>query len=104
MSYGGLVHTDVVVVAEVQELFPVNCVPLSVMIEFGTPNRWMMLVKNAIACSDLMLVKGRTSIHLENLSMATRRCEKPPGAFCKGPTRSRPHTANGQVMGIVCKA
>jgi hypothetical protein len=27
-----------------------------------------------------------------------------PGAFCKGPTRSRPHTANGQVMGIVCKA
>jgi hypothetical protein len=43
-------------------------------------------------------------IHLENLSIATSRCVKPPGAFCKGPTRSRPHTANGQVMGIVCKA
>jgi hypothetical protein len=42
----------------------VNCVPLSVMIEFGTPKRWMMFVKNATACSDLMLVKGRTSIHL----------------------------------------
>jgi hypothetical protein len=54
----------------------------------------MMFVKNATACSDLMLVKGRTSIHLENLSMATSRCEKPPGAFGKGPTRSRPHTAN----------
>jgi hypothetical protein len=39
MSYGGPVHTDVVVVAEVQELFSVNYVPLSVMIEFGTPNR-----------------------------------------------------------------
>jgi hypothetical protein len=51
-----------------------------------------------------MLVRGRTSIHLENLSMATSRCEKPPGAFCKGPTRSRPHTANGQVMGIVYRA
>jgi hypothetical protein len=25
-------------------------------------------------------------------------------AFCKGPTRSRPHTANDQVMGIVCRA
>jgi hypothetical protein len=82
----------------------VNCVPLSVMMEFGTPKRWMMFVKNATACSDLMLVKGRTSIHLENLSMATGRCEKPPGAFCKGPTRSRPHTANDQVMGIVCRA
>jgi hypothetical protein len=40
---------------------------------------------------------------LENLSMATSRCEKPPGAFYKGPTMYRPHTANGQVMGIVCR-
>jgi hypothetical protein len=104
MSYSGPVHMDVVVVAEVQELFLVNCVPLSMMMELGTPNRWMMLVKNATACSDLILVKGRTSIHLENLSMATSRCEKPPGAFCKGPMRSRPHTANDHVMGIVCKA
>jgi hypothetical protein len=87
-----------------RNFFPVNCAPLSVMMEFGTLNRWMMLVKNATACSDLMLVKGRTLIHLENLLMATSRCEKPPGAFCKGPTRSRPHTLNGQVMGIVCKA
>jgi hypothetical protein len=87
-----------------RNFFLVNCVPLSVMMEFGTPKRWMMFVKNATACSDLMLVKGRTSIHLENLSMATSRCEKPPGAFYKGPTRSRPHAANDQVMGIVCRA
>jgi hypothetical protein len=60
-----------------------------------------MLVKNATACSDLMLFRGRTSIHLENLSLATNRCVKAPGAFCKGPMRSRPHTANDQVMGIV---
>jgi hypothetical protein len=104
VSYGGPVHTDVVVLAEVQELLLVNWVPLSMMMEFGTLKRWMMLVKNATACSDLMLVRGRTSIHLENLSMATSRCEKPPGAFCKAPTRSRPHTANDQVMGIVCRA
>jgi hypothetical protein len=87
-----------------RNFFPVNYVPLSVMMEFGTPKRWIMFVKNPTACSDLMLVKGRASIHLENLSMVTSRCEKPPGAFCKGPTRSRPHTANGQVMGIVCRA
>jgi hypothetical protein len=36
-------------------------------------------VKNATACSDLMLIRGRTSIHLENLSKATSRCVKPPG-------------------------
>jgi hypothetical protein len=52
----------------------VNWVSLSVMMEFGTPKRWMMLVKNATACSDLMLFRGQTSIHLENLSMATNRC------------------------------
>jgi hypothetical protein len=87
-----------------RNFFPVNYVPLSVMMEFGTPKRWMIFVKNATACSDPMLVKGRTSIHLENLSMATSRCVKPLGAFYKGPTRSRPHTANGQVIGIVCRA
>jgi hypothetical protein len=80
----------------------VNCVPLSVMMEFGTPKRWMIFVKNTTACSDPMLVKGQTSIHLENLLMATR-CVKPPGAFCKGQTRSRPHTTNDQVIGIVCR-
>jgi hypothetical protein len=61
-------------------------------------------VKNATACSDMMLFRGRTSIHLENLSIATSRCVKPPGAFCKGPMRSRCHTTNGQVMGVVYKA
>jgi hypothetical protein len=87
-----------------RNFFPVNCMPLSVMMEFGTLKRWMIFVKNATACSDLMLVKGLTSIHLENLSMATSSCVKPPGAFYKGPTRSRPHTANDQVIGIVCRA
>jgi hypothetical protein len=60
-----------------RNFLPVNWVPLSVMMEFGTPKRWMMFVKNATACLDLMLVRVRTSIHLENLSMATSRCEKP---------------------------
>jgi hypothetical protein len=87
-----------------RNFFLVNCVPLLVMIEFGIPKRCMIFVKNASACSDLMLVKGQTSIHLENLSMVTSRCVKPPGAFCKGPTRSKPHTTNSQVIGIVCRS
>jgi hypothetical protein len=48
-----------------RNFFPVNCVPLSVM-EFGISKRWMIFVKNSTAYSDPMLVKGRTSIHLEN--------------------------------------
>jgi hypothetical protein len=74
MSHGGPIHPDVVILAEVQELSACELGPLSVMMEFGTPKRWMILVKNATACSDLMLFRGRTLIHLENLSMATSRC------------------------------
>ena len=54
-----------------KNFFPVNWVPLSVMIEFGTPNLKTMSVKNNTACSDLILPMGRASIHLENLSIAT---------------------------------
>jgi hypothetical protein len=74
VSYGGPVHPDVVVLAEVQEL---SASELGVVVgDDGVrdPKRWMMLVKNATAYSDLMLFRGRTSIHLENLSMATSRC------------------------------
>jgi hypothetical protein len=60
-------------------------------------------VKNVTACSALRFVMGRTSTHLENLSMATNRWVKPPGAFRKGPTMSSPHMAKGHVIGMVCR-
>jgi hypothetical protein len=104
VSYDGPVHTDVVVFAEVQELLPSELRAIVGDDGVRDPKRWIIFVKNTTACSDPMLVKGQTSIHLENLSMAISRCLKPSGAFCKGPTRSRPHTANDQVMGIVCMA
>jgi hypothetical protein len=75
-----------------------------VMIEFGTPNLKTISLKNRTACLDLILPMGRASIHLENLSIATNKWVKPPGAFYCGPTRSSPHTANGHMMGIVCRA
>jgi hypothetical protein len=74
-----------------------------VMMQLGTPKRWMILVKNSTACSDLMLVMGWASIHLENLSMATSKWVKPPVVFFRGPTKSSPQTVNDHVMGIVCK-
>ena len=37
---------------------PVNYVPLSMMMEFGTPKRWMMSRKNITACSYLITEIG----------------------------------------------
>jgi hypothetical protein len=74
------------------------------MMQLGTPKRWTMSVKNSIACSDLMLVIGRASIYLENLSMATSKWVKPPVVLFRGPTKSSPQIANDHVMGIVCRA
>ena len=73
------------------------------MMMLGIPNRWIMSVKKRRASSERMFVMGRASIHLENLSMATTKWVYPPAAFRRGPTRSWPHTANGQVMGIICR-
>jgi hypothetical protein len=66
-----------------RNFLPVNWDLLSVMMEFGTPKQWTMSVKNVTACSALIFVMGRTSTHLENLSIATNKWVKPPGAFRK---------------------
>ena len=64
---------------------PVNCVPLSVIMELGTPNRWMISVKNSTACSALILVMGRTSIHLENLLICDKQVGEAPGCLLQRP-------------------
>jgi hypothetical protein len=76
---------------------------LSVIMEFGTPNWWMMSVKNDTACSALRLVIGHASIHLENLSTTTNRWVYPPGVFRRGPTMSKLHTETDHVTGMVCR-
>jgi hypothetical protein len=74
------------------------------MMQLGTPKRWAMSVKNSTTCSDLMLVIGHASIHLENLSMATSKWVKPPVVLFRDPTKLSPQIANGHVMGIVYRA
>jgi hypothetical protein len=76
-------------------------VPLSVMMELGTPKQKMMSWMKLTAWLEPIFTRGFASIHLVNLSTATSRWVKPPGAFLKGPRRSRSHTANGYIMGIV---
>jgi hypothetical protein len=60
----------------------------------------MISVKNSVACSDLMLVMGRASIHLENLSTATSKWVKPPVVFSgsdqvEPPNNERPRDGDG---------
>jgi hypothetical protein len=64
----------------------------------------MMSVKNNAACSDLTLVMGRASIHLENVSTAMSRWVKPLVVLFRDPTKLSPQMANGHVMGMVCRA
>src|SRR4051812_42091626 len=79
-------------------------VPLSVMMLFGMPYLHMMSATKRTAVGPSSILIGRASIHLVNLSMATRRCVMPPRAVLNGPTMSRPQTANGHAIGIVFNA
>jgi hypothetical protein len=74
---------------------------LSVMMELGTPKQKMMSWMKFTSYLRLILARGLTSIHLVNLSITRSRWVKSPTTFLKGPTRSRPHTENSHVMGIV---
>jgi hypothetical protein len=104
VSYGDPVHPDVVILAEIQEL---SADELGVVVgDDGVRDpetmddvgeeRHRMLGPDAVQGPDLdplgEFVDGDEQVRVA------------PGAFCKGPTRSRPHTAKGQVMGIVCRA
>src|SRR3954466_10388815 len=79
----------------------VKFVPLSVMMLFGTPYLLMMSATNRTVVGPSSFLIGRSSIHLVNLSMATRRCVMPPRAVLNGPTIPRPQTAHGHEIGIV---
>src|SRR3954462_12684144 len=79
-------------------------VPLSVMRLGGTPYRVVISAMNVTAVSPFSFLIGFASIHLVNLSTATRRCVMPPRAVLNGPTMSRPQTTKGQVRGMVLSA
>ena len=77
-------------------------VPLSVMMLCGTPNLKMIDSMNLTAMRAVELVIGAASIHLVNLSTATRICVLPPFEdFFRGPTMSSPQVAKGQDNGMV---
>ena len=81
----------------------VNCVPLSVMILLGIPERQTDLKNLTADCAVTFLI-GCTSGHFVNLSIAMYKYSKPPTARGKGPRISSPQTENGQDKGIVWRA
>ena len=68
--------------------FAVNGDPKSVMMLMDMPNLCMMSCINSIVFSVLYLTKGLYSIHLVNLSIATKIYLNPPFALFNGPTPS----------------
>src|SRR4051812_9859175 len=76
-------------------------VPLSEMMLWGTPNQKMIDLMKLTTVREFELVIGTASIHLVNLSTATRRCVRPPfEEFLCGPTMSRPQVTKGQDCGM----
>jgi hypothetical protein len=82
----------------------VNWVPLSVMMELGTPETMDDVGEECHRLFGPDAVQGPDLDPLGEFIDGDQEVRVALGAFYKGPTRSRPHTANGQVMGIVCKA
>jgi hypothetical protein len=97
----GLVHLDVVVITEIQDIFPVE---LSVVVN-DDGIRYLIVDNDVLDEIHYLLGanlhQGLASIHLVYLPIAQSRWVKSPGAFLKGPRRSRPHMTNDHVMGIV---
>ena len=62
-----------------RNFFLVNCVPLSVVMEFGAPKRWMMSRKNIMACSDLIVEIGPSLYPLCELVYGDKQVGIAPG-------------------------
>jgi len=73
VHHGGPINVDVVFITELEEVFLVDYVSLSMIIEFGTPKRWMMSRKNSMACSNLIVEIDQASVHFVNLSTVTSK-------------------------------
>jgi hypothetical protein len=74
----GLVHTDVIVVTEIQEFFPGELGAVVGNDRVRDPKMKNMSWMKSMACFEPILVRGFASINLVNLSTVTSRWIKPP--------------------------
>jgi hypothetical protein len=101
VGYRGLVFLDVVVITKIKEFFPNELSAIVGDDGIRDPKRKMMSWMKFTACLEPIFAKGLVSIHLVNLLITTSMWVKSLGSFLKGPRRSRTHTANCHVIGIV---
>jgi hypothetical protein len=88
------------ILANSQNWFAVKFDPKSVMMVLGKPKRCKISEMKLTTGSGMSLAIGLYSIHLVNLSIATRTWVKPPGAVVKGPIMSRLQQVKGQDGGM----
>jgi hypothetical protein len=74
--------------------------PKFVMTRLGILRQCMMSWMNSTAFVALYFTSSLYSIHLVNLSIATKMYSNPPLAFLGGPTWSSPQHANDQAGGM----
>jgi hypothetical protein len=83
------------ILVELPELVGLKMDPKSVMMVLGKPKRCKISEMKSTTRSGVSLAIGLYSIHLVNLSIATKIWVKPPGAVVKGPIMSRLQQAKG---------
>jgi hypothetical protein len=94
-------HSDIIIITKILEPFPGEL--SGVVSDDGVrdPEIENDVLDKIYCLLGAILSQGLTSIHLVIWSTATSRCVKPPGAFLKDSKRSRPHTANDHIIGMV---
>jgi hypothetical protein len=90
---------DVVVIAEVEEFLPCELGAVVVDDHVGYVETIDDVSEELYHLLRADVGDGSSLDHLENLSTATRRWVKPPGACRSGPTMLRCQTTKGHVIG-----
>ena len=88
-------------IAEVQELFAGELSAVVSDDDVGNPKPVDDVGEEKDGLFGADVGEGSSLDPLGELAIATSKWVYPPFAFCRGPTKLSPHTANGHVMGIM---
>ena len=104
VGYCRLVHTDVMPVTEVQELFAGELGAVVGDDDVGYPEPVVNVGEENVGLLGADVCDASSLNPFGEFVDGHQQMGISPVAFCRGPTRSRPHTTNGHVMGIIWSA
>ena len=104
VSYCRPVHMDVMLVTEVEELFAGELCAIVGDDDVGYPEPVDYVGEEEDSLLKEDVCDGSSLDPLGELVDGHQQVGISPAALWRGPTRSRPHTTNGQVMGIIYSA